>query len=402
MIMMRLNFTLIEYNSQLGCEDLLHISLDNSCSVSDLKNPLTLREMYCDEGLSIGEIARMVGTTKSHVYYYMAKFGIKRRPWTGLTFKQNPSLILDLYQNHGKTLKEVSSILGISKSTARDHIAKKIHLRPRSTPRYRRTPFSGNKTEEAYLMGFRAGDVNAFQDSTLTVTARVSTTHRAMLEMFLVSFSQYGHCVAVPRRVFLTGYDWQVKVYLDNSFRFIIPRPLAPPLEPNLLHAFTAGLSDSDGCWSAWGKRGRTAFYFGVTSRNHELLMRLASALEKWNYHPRVNLSQKKGTVKLVEGREGSRRITLREDVWTLAIGRRDEIKRLALLVLPFSRHTEKIAKMKLFLDNRNEDWTEMGPRFERLRRRIRFETNKTISGAEIEYKARHGELASRGRRLDC
>jgi len=138
-------------------------------------------------------------------------------------------------------------------------------------PRYPRTPFPGDETEKSCLLGYRAGDVNAFQDSALTVTARVSTTHKAMIEMFQATFSQYGHCIATPRKVSLTGYDWQIKVYLDNSFRFLIPKPQFPPSEQSLLYSFTAGLSDSDGCWSAYESRGRTAYSFDITSRNRIL-----------------------------------------------------------------------------------------------------------------------------------
>lgn len=208
---------------------------------------------------------------------------------------------------------------------------------------------------KSYLLGYRAGDVNAFQDSAFTVTTRISTTHRAMIEMFQASFSQYGYCVAAPRKIFLTGYDWQIKAYLDNSFRFLIPKPQSPPSEQSALYSFTAGLSDSDGCWSAHESRGRTAFSFGITSQNHLLLTGLVSVLEKQGYHPHVYLSQEKGTVKLVKGREESRRIPLMEDVWTLALSRKDEIKRLARQVLPYSRHQEKMAKMKLFLDDLND-----------------------------------------------
>jgi hypothetical protein len=68
-----------------------------------LSNPLTVRELYCDKGLSLSEIARTAGTSKSHVYYYMTKFHIERRPWTGWTTKQDPSLILQLYRDEGKT-----------------------------------------------------------------------------------------------------------------------------------------------------------------------------------------------------------------------------------------------------------------------------------------------------------
>lgn len=81
------------------------VSDDSLFSISDLKNPSALREAYCERGLSIGEIARKAETTKRHVHYYMTKFGIERRPWTGLACKQDPRLIVDLYRNEGKDPK---------------------------------------------------------------------------------------------------------------------------------------------------------------------------------------------------------------------------------------------------------------------------------------------------------
>ena len=133
---------------------------------------------------------------------------------------------------------------------------------------------------------------------------------------------------------------------------------------------------------------------FSITSRSSGLLRTLASALKIEGYHPRVRISRKKGTVKLVKGREGSRWITLTEDIRTLTMGRKAEVKRLCHQVMPFSRHREKVAKMNLIVDDRNEDWAEMAPKFGELRRIIGLETKATISRAEIEYKARHGGLA--------
>ena len=104
----------------------------------------------------------------------------------------------------------------------------------------------------------------------------------------------------------------------------------------------------------------------------------------------------------MVKGRDETRAITLTDDTWTLVMKRKDDVKRLARKVLPYSKHQEKIAKMELILDPSNEHWAEMGPKFERLRQQIRFETNETILRAEIEYKARHEEPTLGGRRLDC
>ncbi len=364
-------------------------------SVLSFKNPSVLREFYCDWGLSVGQIAHMAGTSKGHVHYYMSKFGIDRRPWTGLARKQDSSLAVDLYRNQGMTLEQIARLLRVSKSTARSYVIREAPLRPRSTPTYPRASFSGDEVERAYLLGYRAGDVNAFQDSTLTVTARVSTTHEAMLQMFRVSFSPYGHCGAFPRKVFLTGYDWQIKAYLDNSFRFLIPRPSSPPSDRRLLYVFIAGLGDSDGCWSVSERHGGTAYSFDITSRNRILLERLASTLETEGYHPHVYLSRRRGTVKLLRGRMISKQATLTEDTWTFVIKRKADVKRLAQQVLHYSRHHEKIAEMKLILDEANEEWAIMGPKFGELRQRIRAETDRTIARAEREYKARHREPAS-------
>ena len=353
----------------------------------NLIDPIILRRMYHEQGLSLGEIARLAGTTKSHVHYYMSKFDLQRRPWTGLEPKQDPNLILSLYKDQGKTLEEISEMLGISKSTAWKHATRQIRLRPRSAPTYLRNPFSGNDLERAYLLGYRAGDLNAFQDSALTITARVSTTHQAMLETFRAAFTRYGHCIMTPRRVFLTGYDWQIKAYLDNSFRFLIPKPTEPPSE-TVLYVFIAGFGDSDGCWSMSNDHGRATFSFDLTSRRRDLLDNIAIALQNEGYHPHVYLSREKGTIKMVKGRDETRAITLTDDTWTLVIKRKDDVKRLARCVLPYSKHQEKIAKMKLILDTRSE-WAEIGPEFERLRRQIRLETNEAIMKAEIEYKAR-------------
>ena len=158
---------------------------------------------------------------------------------------------------------------------------------------------------------------------------------------------------------------------------------------------FTAGLSDSDGCWSAWEKRGRTAFHFNITSRSNGLLMGLASALEKWNYHPHVYLSQKKGTIKLVKGREGNRWITLTEDIWTLVISRRDEVKAIGTSDAPLQSSSREDRENETILGRWKRGLERMGPRFTELQRNIRSETNESISRAEIEYKARHREPAS-------
>jgi hypothetical protein len=217
--------------------------------------------------------------------------------------------------------------------------------------KYWRGPFSGGETERAYLLGYRAGDLNAFQPSANTVVARVSTTHQAMLEMFERTFAPYGHCEAVPRQVFLTGYDWQIRAILGNSFSFLVTKPAHPPNETNHFYAFVAGFSDSDCNWSVNNGNGKTHYKFALTSADYKLLGELKVSFEKKGYHPLLAITREKDTVKVMKGLRETRQITLKKDTWALKMNRKEEVKALARVILPFSRHSEKMRRMCLVLD---------------------------------------------------
>lgn len=360
-----------------------------------IKNREVLFELYWGEHHSLSEVAKLAGVSRSLVHYYMVKFGIQRREWTGLGPKHNPQMIHDLYWKQRKTIREISGLLKLSKSTVRRHLAKRGALRPRKTFEYWRAPFSGNTHERAYLLGLRAGDLNAVHKSKNVVTAPVSTTHRAMLELFVSTFSQYGQCIRYPRRVFLTGYDWQIKVYLDNSFDFILQKPVIPPWDVSESYRFLAGLSDSDGTWSLWRNSNRTNFAFLITSGSSQLLSEVKKTLEGRGYYVSLRVSRAKGSKKILNGPEVSKEIRLTKDTWVPTIARRGDVRRLAHELLGLSRHDEKIQRMKLILDESNGEWATAAPQLDRLSKRVREDTIETIRRAEIEYKTRHREAVS-------
>jgi len=204
----------------------------------NLKDSELLRELYCTEGRSLKQIARLAGNTKSDVHYWMVKHGIARRKWSANTPKCDPKQIYELYWNQGKTICAVAKLAGISFTTVRNHLLRETilqnppssmsgHLRTRWTVRYRRTPFSEDEVERAYLLGFRGGDLNSARSSPNSIMARVSTTHPAILNLFVQTFGRYGHYSLTPRQVFLAGYDWQARTYLDNSFSYLVDSPRA-------------------------------------------------------------------------------------------------------------------------------------------------------------------------------
>ena len=205
----------------------------------------------------------------------------------------------------------------------------------------------------------------------------------------------------VPRRVFLTGYDWQVRVRLDDSFRFLIDKPAQIPTESDLLYGFLAGLADSDGSWCLFEDKGKAACAFVISSCNRILLSELKHVLEKECFHVYLYLDRRKGTNKVMRGTKQTKEIRLTRDSWRLDLHRREEVRALARRLLPFSRHLEKIRKMILILDERSESWRRMAPKVAELKVETKEQTRKTINKAEIEYKAKLSGVNEGGRRLD-
>ena len=232
--------------------------------------------------------------------------------------------------------------------------------------------------------------MNAARTSPNSVMARVSTTHPAMLELFTQIFEKYGHCSTRPREVFLTGYDWQSRTYLDNSFNYLINKPQRVPVTAIEFYAFLAGLSDSDGSWVITHNGIRMTYAFQITSEEHDLMRSVKSELEILAYHPTLHLDRRKGMKKIIHGVFGPREITLSKDMWLLRVQRLAEVSLLASKVLPFSRHREKIEKMQTILSTKTRDWSSIEPTVKNHRKRVKEEVSESIRKAAIEYKARH------------
>ena len=368
---------------------------------ANIRDPELLRKLYCIEGKSLKQIAALVGTTKSDVHYWMVKHGITRREWSAKRPKCDPKEIHELYWNQGKTIRAIAKLLGVSFTTTRKHLLRetvlqspsssgKGRLRSRRSIKYPRLAFSDDEVERAYLLGLRGGDLNAARTSPNSVMARVSTTHPAMLDLFTKTFGNYGHCSLVPRRVFLTGYDWQARTYLDNSFSYLIGKPQTVPVSEARFYAFLAGLSDSDGSWVITHDRARLTYAFLVTTEESRLVRAVKAMLESIGLHPTLRMDKKSGTTKIMHGVTGPREITLSKDMWILRLQRLEEVSFLASKILPLSRHKEKTEKMLIILGSKTRDWSLIEPLVKSLRNKIKEGVTESIRKAEIEYKARH------------
>jgi len=313
----------------------------------------------------------------------------KRQAKRKLNF--NPEDLRRLYWEAGHNIKQIAKETSLPRRLVRNELRKLGPLRsPRAPRKYWRGQFSENEVERAYLLGLRAGDLNAAGLSEETIIARVSSTHTALLELFMKSFARYGQCTRTARRVFLTGYDWQIKVPLNQSFSFLLEKPTSINFEEYRLYSFIAGISDSDGTWAITRDKTKSAYGFILSSQNKPLLENLTQKLRVNCFHASIYLDNPKNTTKILRGVIRDKEIRLTRDMWRLEIHRREEVKTLARQVLPFSLHREKIRKICLLLDEKNEEWSFMAPKIEELRHDIERDTKECILRAEIEYKARH------------
>lgn len=262
----------------------------------------------------------------------------------------------------------------------------RIRTKSEGMTKYARRPFSGDRFTRAYLLGLRAGDINAWEKSPHTIEARVSTTHPAMSRLFSRAFSVYGHLMHFAEPAYLSGrYRWQIKAHLDRSFAFLVQKPRSIPSDSEEFYRFLAGYSDCEGSWSVCPQKNRIRISWVVETYDAQLLTQIYTRLKFDGFHPLLyRIKVKRELVRKNQLIIRGERIKFR-----LVLGRTNEVLALAEKLMPFSSHDEKISKMRLILGMPRGDWSEIAPKSQRLRRRTDSEVKRYTELAERAYNTR-------------
>ncbi len=166
------------------------------------------------------------------------------------------------------------------------------------------------------------------------------------------------------------SWEWFVYSDLNKTFDFLLEKPQEIPewilgsLE--LFYAFMAGYTDSEGCWRIVKSHKKfVRFIFKIDSMDKQILEQIKEVLENSGVRVNFYLKFKKGTI-----RNG---IKCNNDLYSLVVYRKRNVILLTNKLLPLSRHQEKIAIMKLVLDNsENNSWDKLGNQSLELRNRIK------------------------------
>jgi hypothetical protein len=257
-----------------------------------------------------------------------------------------PKKVLEqLYLNGYKSPTTIAKLFNCNRMTIQARI-RELNIPFRSPSiarmRYRKYDFSGDLIEKAYLIGFRLGDLNVYQTSSLSelIVARCNTTNFAQIELIKSLFSKYG-TVTVS-----TGeYSSNINCYLNKSFLFLLNSKKIVPLwiEKNekTVIAFIAGYVDAEGTFQINQGRGR----FALATCDREILWWIHMQLKRFNIL---------GIYKKI-AEKGSRSIGnyfFKEDVWRLNINELSSLLIFINILKSYLKHEKRISDMNVVLDN--------------------------------------------------
>lgn len=292
-----------------------------------------------------------------------------------------------LYWAEGFSIRETAKLAGISYSSAQRKLGRigKVRSQSEGQTRHERRSFSGDGLEKAYLVGLRAGDLNAWRKTRNTIEARVSTTRPAMARLFIDSFKWYGHIMADAGRAYLPErYRWQMRVHLDNSFEFLIGKDGTIPRIRSRFYYFLGGYSDSECCWSIYLSKGRIKVSWTIESRDILLLHHLRDQLRSEGFHPVLYVFMKHVKHRF---RKNQKSEAAERESGRLRLGRMQEVVLMATRLLQISRHREKISKMRLIVGIEKATADGTVSKLNKLRRKTRLEAKSFEAQAEREYK---------------
>ncbi|MEK7154771.1 MAG: hypothetical protein AAB697_01435 [Patescibacteria group bacterium] len=326
-------------------------------SESTTKVPTTrvqLVQWYWKDKLSMFDIANRLGCTHSAIVYKFKRFGIRSRGHLGLTppLKLTKETLEYLY-NRRLSLDKIARIVHRSKGGIERRFVK-YRLVPRGTPnracKYKKSDFSENLEEKAYMIGFRLGDLNVY-DKVNIIQIRCSSTHRAQIHLIRSLFSSYTTPFTFPNK----AEEGKVEIVclVNKTFGFLVPKKDEVPKwvldEDRLFWNFFAGYADAEGSFTFKkpGREGKTHIgFFTIQSQDKGIICMLAERLENLGvncYGPRI--SRRGGTV-------DKRGIRNNRDMWRFDVIKKKSLWLMLNKIENLARHSEKKTRIQRLKDN--------------------------------------------------
>jgi transposase-like protein len=304
-----------------------------------------LIRLYCDEGLSLSEVARQLGWSPSAIYSRLVALGIARRKaWARNAVEADAAELRRLYVDEGLSLSAIAGRYGCALTTIWRRLqAAGVQCREGgSEPKYARTDFSGDLAEKAYLVGFRLGDLNVEVEAS-TIVVKCTSTRSEQIVLFRQLFEAYGHVytdeATIARR---KRQSIGMIARLNRSFDFLLPKQDAVPewilASDEAFFAFFAGYVDAEGYFRAYyvQKQPKPQGRLEVRSYDVGLLSQLQGGLsDRGIACPPVRL-------RVLAGYTNRAGVRSNRDLWGLGIHRKESLRRLFVKIEPYMKHARR------------------------------------------------------------
>jgi hypothetical protein len=301
----------------------------------------TLTRLYIDEGLSTYKIAERYKCDPKTVYFHLKRNRIETRKKKEINLSKTE--LKDLYLNKRESLARIGMRYGFSAAGILKKL-KEYNIPRRSTSetniKHKKYDFRGDKIEQAYLTGFRLGDLGVRQRGNLIYVSS-STTKEPQALLIKDLFRRYGPIWESKKNP--RTYAWNISIALNETFQFLLPKHSRIPawvMRSNpLLLAFMAGYTDAEGNFQIANGTAR----FRIRSYDFGILEGLHIWMTRYEIPHTFTLVSKAGL------RSGTKQ---NKDCWGLIIANKQGLDTLLPKLLPLLRHAKRKLDARLALEN--------------------------------------------------
>lgn len=302
------------------------------------------------------------------------------------------TILTELYINRKLSQQKIANVFNVQHDTIRRWLDRlDIPVRSQgdsvslAISRYHKSPFSGDLSEKAYMLGLRYGDISA-QRHGRSIRVQTGSTHPALLELFESVFSRYGKINKYPKisknnKLYEWEYSWCIYSDVNKSFDFMLDKPKRIPEwiieNDKLFYSFLSGYFDAEGCiFIDYVKGNGSKLVWTVRSTDKHTLEDIHNFLIKAGFSAKFRLAKE------ADG------IEYNKDYWSITVCTKNQV--LDILRSMKLKHSEKIMKHKLALDLINTNWKNASEKIVELRNKIKNEVRECVESAEKCYMKQH------------
>ncbi|PIV52094.1 hypothetical protein CO115_03695 [Candidatus Falkowbacteria bacterium CG_4_9_14_3_um_filter_36_9] len=255
-----------------------------------------------------------------------------------------------LYYKEKKSKYKIGDLYNCSFKTVLNRM-REFEMEPLSRSiiqsKYKKFNFSGDKTEKAYLIGFRLGDLNVYQTSkhSEVIVIRCHTTAIDQLKLTQDLFSKYGK---VSYKKNSKDNSYYINCFVNTSFHFLLPKKDKVnswiSKNNNFSSAFAAGYIDAEGNLGVYDKKAR----FKIDSYDKNIII----WFYKWFLINNISCPKPKkiGLKNQIYNKKLGYKYN--NNLWRIRVSKQESLEKLFLLIKPYLKHKNRIKGLNKCINN--------------------------------------------------